>query len=146
MALRISAFDSKELQATLILLKGMPKELSAQIRKATKGMALPEWQKAVRGRVSTRLESRVLGDTATVAVSNANVRLKSATKGKSLSGGAKPIEIGKSVEYGNKHKQFKKRQRGGYVVQKSASKLIPRFAALWVQTTVRTFYESFEGK
>lgn len=144
MALRISAFDSKELQATLILLKGMPKEVSKQVRQQTKRIALPEWQKAVRGRTGTRLESRVLGDTATVAVSNANVRLKSGTKGRSLSGGAKPREIAKSVEYGNKHKQFKSRKRGGYVVQKAASNLIPRFAALWVQTTVRTFYESFE--
>lgn len=165
--LRISVNSSKALQATILALKGMPAELSKQTRKAVKTVSDAEWSEAVRGNVTTRLETRVLSDTARVAVTNQNVTLKSASVGKSLSGGWKPSQLAKAVEFGaprdtvkqytatsskgrkfavKRHttRQFKGVSRTGYVVYDAAARIIPRIAALYVQTTVRTLHEAFE--
>ena len=168
--MRISVFSSAELQATILALKGMDRELAKQIRAAIKTVTTPEWQEAVRGNVTDRLQTRVLSDTARVTVSDQNVMLKSAAIGKSLSGGLKPSELVHSAEFGadrnfarsyaatssrgkqftvhNRHtrRQFKPRNLKGYVVYPAAARIIPRIAALYVQTTVRTFYELIEKR
>lgn len=168
MSFRISVFASKELQATILALKGMDRELAKQIRAAIKTVTQPEWQEAVRGNVTTALQTRVLSDTARVTVSDQNITLKSAAIGKSLSGGLKPSELAHSAEFGadrsftktyeatsrkGKHytvrerhtrRQFKPRNLKGDVVYPAAARIIPRIASLFVQTTVRTFHELIE--
>lgn len=154
--MRISVFASKELQAIVPLLKSFDVNLRREIRRSTKTVAQPAWQEEVRGNVNTRLETRVLADTARVSVSDQNVMLQSANVGRALSGGAKPSEIYHSAEFGadqnfvrngrHTRRQFKPRNLKGYVVYPAAARLIPRLASLWVQTTIRTAYESFEGK
>lgn len=168
--MRISVFSSAELQATILALKGMERELAKQIRAAIKSFTQPEWQEAVRGNVSTRLQTRVLSDTARVAVSDQNVTLKSATIGKSLSGGLTPSELMHSAEFGadrnftrsytstssrgrqftvhNRHtrRQFAPRNLKGHVVYPAAASIIPRIASLFVQTTVRTFHDLIERR
>jgi hypothetical protein len=132
-------------------------------------MIQPEWQKAVTEQAMTRPEVRVLANTARAAVSDQNVTLTSATVGKSLAGGAKPSEIYHSVEFGadrtyartytatstkgkayrlrrRTRSQFRPRNMKGYVVYPAAAHIIPRLASLWVQTTVRTFYDVLEGR
>lgn len=166
MALRISVFNSSELQGTILALKGMDKEIAKNIRTWSKRIILPVWQEAVRANVTTPLEARGLAVTARVAISNQNVTLSSATVGKSLStGGAKPSDIAHDIEFGadqnaaktylarssagreylvrDRHtrRQFRPRNQKGYVVYPAAANVIPRIAALWVQTTVRTFYD-----
>ncbi len=168
--LRISVLSSKELQATILALKGMPAELSKQVRNVLKTFTTYEWQDELKGRVSTRLETRVLSDTARVAVTNQNITLKSATVGKYVGNSlVKPKDIAKAVEFGapqntvktypsrsrkgrsftihNRHTehQFRGPSRTGYVVYPAAAKLIPRIAAAMVQTTVRALHEAFEG-
>jgi len=167
--LRINVRSSKALQATILALKGMDAELAKQTRRAIKTVSDQEWREAVRGHVTTRLETRVLSDTARVAVTNQNITLKSATVGRSLSGGAKPSELVKAVEFGaldgtttpsftatsrkgkkytvrnrRNHNQFRGPSRSGYAVYAAAAKVIPRMASLYVQTTVRTLHEQFE--
>lgn len=166
--MRISVFESRELQATLIALNGFDRTLQAQVRKATKSIGQDQWKDAVRGHTSTRLEVRTLADTARMTVSNQNVTLKSAAVGRPLSkGGARPSDIVHAVEFGAgpsrtaitatsrkgrrysytraANRQFRPSNRTGYAVYPAASMMIPRFAALWTQTVVRTFYETFEG-
>ena len=65
--MRISVFASKELAGTILLLKGMDRELAERTRRAIKTVTQGEWQEAVRGGVGTRLETRVLSDTARVS-------------------------------------------------------------------------------
>jgi hypothetical protein len=166
--LRINVNSSKALQATILALKGMPAELSKQTRAAVKSFSDTEWREAVRGNVTTALETRVLSDTARVAVTNQNVTLKSATVGKSLSGGYKPSQLARTTEFGatqdatatytatsrkgksytvrnrHTHRQFKPVSRSGYAVYAAAARIIPRIAAAYVQTTVRTLHEAFE--
>lgn len=167
MALRISVFASKELQTAIAVLKGADREISKQIRQHLKSVTSPEWQEAVRGRTGSAQEVRVLSDTARVQVSNQNITLKSGAIGKPLSGGARPRDIVKAVEFGasstqpvtyttrsrkgnsyrvtrHTHNQFRKRTSTGYAVYPAAAQVIPRIAALFVQTTIRTFFELVE--
>lgn len=168
--LRIDAASSRELQAVIISLKGAEKEVQAQVRKQTRGSIMPEWQKGIREHADTRMEHRVLADTARVTVSNQNVKLKAGGLQKKLSGGGRAVEIYAPTEFGtdrnhtmtytatsrkgkrydvrNRHtrRQFKPLNRKGYAVYPTAADLIPRFASLWVQTTVRTMHEIFERK
>lgn len=168
--MRINVFNSRELQGVILALGSMERELAKQIRAATRSMIAPEWQKAVAAEASTRLERRVLVDTARVTVSNQNVTLKSAGVGRALAGGAKPVQLVAAAEFGanrahtksyasssprgrrftvhNRHtqRQLQPRKRTGRVVYPAAAKVIPRLASLWVQTTVRTFYEAIERR
>jgi hypothetical protein len=166
---RISVWESKELQALLLALRGFDRDLKREIRARTKAVAQPAWQKAVAERADSVLESRVLASTARVAVSDQNVTLKSAAIGRSLKGGLRPSDSYAAVEFGadrnakvtydrkspkgNTHKvtrrtrlQLRSRNRKGYVVFPAAAEVIPRLAALWVQTTIRTFYETIEKR
>lgn len=167
--MRISVFDSKELQAVLLSIRGFDAELRKQIRQQTKGMAQPEWQKAVTERANSNMEQRVLASTARVTASDQNVTLQSARIGRSLSGGLKPSEGYGGVEFGanrnvrttytatstkgksfqvtrRTRSQFRSRNRTGYVVYPAAAEMIPRLAALWAQTVVRTFNEAIERR
>lgn len=157
------------MQAALLGVRRAEKAVQANIRKATKAIATPEWQKALTERAETRLEHRVLVDTARVSVSNQNVRLASASVGRALSGGLKPSEGYAAVEFGANRQQkntyertsskgnrfpvtrrtraqLRPQRRKGYVVYPAAQKVIPRFAALWVQTVVKTMHDAIEGK
>lgn len=169
--LKISANSSKELRATIQALKLMPRELQANIRKYSQSEMAPEWQKGIAERATTRAQARVLSETARVSVSNQNVILKSATVGRSLSGELSPKESWAAFEFGadrgqagkttyqatsakgkrftvtrNTRRQLPPRSRTGWAVFPTARDLIPRFASLWVQTTIRTFYEAIERK
>lgn len=162
MPLRISAFESPQIQGTILALQGLDKELAAQIRKATKTVTLSEWQRAVAGNASTDLERRVLVATSRVAVTNTNVSLRAGQLAKKLPGGALTHELTPGVEFGSKPKRiastsargkgytrkqgtvFRPRKRTGYVVYPAAAEIIPRIAALWVATTVRTLHEALD--
>lgn len=171
--MQISIFSSKELQAVLLAMRSLDKELAKQLRQQTKAVVGPEWTKAVRENAHTRLEQRVLADTARVAVSNQNVMLKSASVGRKLKGGLLPKETAYAVEFGadpfmpgqgrsytstsvkgkrftvnnrNTVAQLRARKKKGYVVYPAAAEVIPRLASLWVQTVMRGVYQAFESK
>lgn len=166
--MRLNVLDSRELQATILALRAIDKTLAAQVRKYTKAVAAPEWSQALNRRATTRLEQRVIANTAVVTVTNQNVRVQSASKGRMLSGGLLPkseypaVEFGKNPSKttytrisprGQSHRvtavvgrQFKRRNPRGYVFYPAAEEMIPRIAALWVQTTVKTIANALEGK
>ncbi|WP_349902605.1 hypothetical protein [Parafrigoribacterium humi] len=159
---RISLLVSSPLATLVQAVKGMDKEVTAQIRKHTKPVAEPVWQEAVRGNVTDRLQTRVLSDTARVAVSDSNIMLRSGGIGKMTNGTPKSL-LASAAEFGadpNKRitshtkagkaytrrrgAQFKLPRSRGYVVFPAAREVIPRIASLWVQTAVRTVHEVFE--
>jgi hypothetical protein len=166
---RISVLNNEKLQAVILALRGFDRTLQGQVRRHTKAIGQPQWQSAVNANTSTRLESSVLGRTARMQVSNQNVTLKSGSSTRALSkGGASPRDIARAVEFGSElheqkitarsskgraysytrtgGRQFRHTNRKGYAVYPAAARMIPRFAALWAQTTVRTFMEAMEGK
>lgn len=145
--MRISVFSNKELQGTILLLKNAPRDIAREIRGRTKAMILPAWQESVSAAATTPLQREVLANTARVSVSDQNVTLSVATVGKTLKGGGKPQDLWVGAEFGStEHKQFGPRTSRGKVVFPSADKVIPRLASLWIQTTIRTFYELMERK
>lgn len=168
MGFRIDVLKSPELLATIYALRSIDRTLAAQVRKYTKAMAQPEWKKALAERADTRLEHRVIVDTAVVTVSDQNVRIQSASKGRPLSGGLNPKTHYHPVEWGTHAKgktyrrksrnggshtvrrvmgtQFKPFRKDGYVFWPAAKEMVPRMASLWVQTTVKTIGNALEGK
>lgn len=166
--MRLDVTKSRELQAALIAIRALDTTLAKFIRQQTKLIAQPEWMRALSRRASTALEARVLAATAVVTVSNQNVRVQSASKGRPLSGGLNPkahypaIEFGvtpakatynRTSPKGKPHKVTRTTGTGmrgrnpqGYVFYPAAREMVPRLAALWVQTVVRTIATAFEGK
>lgn len=162
--MRISVFTSPALQGTILALKGMDREVAAQVRKATKEVTQTAWSEALAAEASTPLENRVLTQTARVSVTNQNVSLKTGQAAKKLRAGGPAINtLTPAVEFGAVHgtyaaaesargrqykrrtkQQFKTRNVKGNVAYPAAADVIPRIAALWVQTVVRTFHESLE--
>lgn len=159
-------WESAELQAVILAMKGMDRELAKQIRQATKSVSAADWTAELAHSTVDTLEQRVLVSSARVAVSDQNVTLKSGGLSKKLSGGAKVFELTHHVEFGadrsfvrggiessrgalhkrHTRRQFKPRNTKGRVVYPAAARIIPRLAALWVQTTVRTFHEAIESR
>lgn len=166
--MRISVWDSRELQAAILGLKRADRAIVREVGKHTRRIVVPEWRKAVAEEAQTRLEHRVLVDTARAKVSSQNVVLTSATVGRKLRGGFDPKTMTAAAEFGgqpnrvtydrrspkgtrhqvtrNTHAQLGRFNRKGRVVYPAARRMIPRIASLWVQTIVRTFHESIEGK
>ncbi|AOX46706.1 hypothetical protein [Microbacterium sp. BH-3-3-3] len=155
--------------ATIYAIRSVDRTLQKQIRQQTKRVAAPEWTKALAERADTRLEHRVIVGTAVVTVSNQNVRIQAAGKGRALKGGLQPKRDYNAVEFGaNTGKlTYQRRSRNGgthrvtrvintqlkphagkrgYVFWPTAREMVPRMGRLWVQTTVRTIANALEGK
>jgi hypothetical protein len=168
--IRIDVFNSRELQAVILAVKSSPRAIRRQIRQESKRVVQPEWQKGLAERAESLVEHRLLVATATVLISDQNIKLRSATKGRPLRGGLNPKTQYYVAEYGadrskrssyesvsRKGKRYKvparrtatqlrSRNSQGYVYGPTVANIIPRIASLWTQTVVRIFAESLEGK
>ncbi|WIB68802.1 hypothetical protein DEI93_07170 [Curtobacterium sp. MCBD17_035] len=166
--LRISVYESEELQAVLTAMRNLDKTTKKWIRQETRTQSLPIWQDEVRGHVTTALETRVLSDTARVQPSDQNVQLRSASSVARMRGGGTPAALAHATEFGanraeertyerrtrsgrmatvrrHTQRQFKPVNRGGYVVYPAAAQAIPRLASLWAQTVARAAHDAMEG-
>ncbi|MGW9159616.1 hypothetical protein [Microbacterium sp. NPDC055665] len=158
---RISLLVSRDLAVMVQAARSLPGEVTKQLRAHTRRVVEPAFQEEMRDRVGTKLETRVLLDTARVSVSDTNVTLKSATIGRvhgvpaSVLAGA--TEFGANPERavstrsrkGTRYNRrlgpvFRAPRRKGYVFHPAVTAFIPRAAALWFQTTYRTVAETFE--
>lgn len=159
---RVSVLITRELQILLQAIREVPKETAKALRVHTQSAAAPIWQESVRGHVTDRMQTRVLSDTARVAVTDSNVLLKSATIGTMANGTPKSL-LAAGTEFGadpnftrnvtNAHgttfrrhtkRQFLRPRSGGRVVYPAARDSIPRLVSLWVQTAQRTFMDLLE--
>lgn len=128
----------------------------------TKKAAQPIWFEETRDRAGTRIQQRVLVNSARVGVTATNVTLKSGGVGK-LSSGTPVVTLSSAAEFGmGAQKQIASRskkgkaytrsagnafgapRRGGNVVYPAASASIGRFASLWIQTAHRALHEANE--
>lgn len=166
--MRIDVTKSRELQAAIFAIRSLDKTIQKLVRQHTKRIAAPEWSKALNRKASTALERAVLANTSVVTVTNQNVRARSASKGRRLSGGLNPktdwpgVEFGATAQNatytrvspkGTRHRvtrktgtQLRRRNREGYVFYPAAREMVPRLASLWVQTIVKTIGNALEGK
>lgn len=162
MVVQIDVRESREMQAALLALQTVGKEVKTQVRKYTRQMVLPEWKKGLEKRAASKLDTKVLVKSSSVTVRDTNVVLKSGAKGK-LKDITKPVEFGtdrdswreyqgrspKGKSYNVKRhtrRQLAWSRQEGRVVYPTANELIPRIASLWVQTIIKTFYENMERK
>lgn len=166
---RIDVNNSQELQAILLAVKGAERGIKKSIRQQTKAIVDPEWKRSLAEHSESLVESRVLVATGTSLVSDQNVKLRSATKGRKLSGGLDPKTQYFAAEYGGdpekvttyeaksrkgktykvkRHtaRQLRSRSKAGRVFGPSVAEMVPRVAALWTQTVVRVMAEALEGK
>lgn len=161
--MRIDVRGSRELQDVILALRSSDTEVRRAIRTYTKAELTRPWLEAINNRASTTLERRVIAATATVAVSDQNIRIQAAAKGRRLSGGLMPKVDYAPIEFGAKPRvtrytrkgrtvtrnttaQFKPHNRRGYVFYPTASEMIPRLARLWVQTVVKVYGDIFDGR
>lgn len=165
--MRIDVFKSPEMMATILAIRSLDKTIQKQVRTHVKALTTPEFKKELAERADSRIEHRVLVDSAVVSVSNQNIRLQSAGKGRRLSGGLNPKADYAPVEFGhgggrakydrrNRTRpgthtvsraitQFKKPNQKGYVFYPAVRAFVPRAASLYVQTTVKTIARALEG-
>lgn len=145
--MRISVFAAPQLAAAILGLKNLERTTRTETRKAVRQSALPIWRSELERSAATPLQQAVLVSTGRVAVSDQNVTLRSAHLSRRLSGGGKPVDLAAGAEFGSKHHpQFGTRNRKGKVAYPAAARAIPRLAALYVQTIVRSMHDALEGK
>ncbi|GAB3408815.1 hypothetical protein GCM10027515_26570 [Schumannella luteola] len=155
-------YNVKPLLAAGLLLKGMDREVSTQINKATKIMIGPAWKQAVTEHAQTRQEQSILARTAKVDVKNYGVIVRAGGGTKRLRGGLPNNALARQVEFGSLRRPVKvgasrraraytrrmgaqlpyRRREGPFY--KAVADVAPRLAALWAQTTVRSFWEVFK--
>jgi len=145
-------------------MQGLQRDIAKQIRAQSKRVIAPIWTEALQGHTNTRLEAASILRSASVAVRDSNVTLQAGGKGTFR----RRVPV-KAVEFGaeyNTQKTYTTRSRKGksyrvtrytqhqlpifkktgHVVFPAAAYVIPRIASLWVQTTLRSFYEALGRK
>ena len=170
---RVDVLKSRELQAAILGLRNADKETRKHVRATTRQKLEPEFTKVMAEHSAMspqpKLSNAVLVRTARIAASDQNVKMKAAASTKRLSGGLVPNVNGKVVEMGARNpvptKYYRKSKNGGrHVVKRNAmnqlppyrkgghvffpttKELIPRFAALWTQTAIRSVREAFDKR
>lgn len=167
--MRIDAQKSREFQAAIFAVRSLDRTIQKMFRREVKRIGAPEWKQALAERAGSRVQHRMLVDTAVMTVSNQNVKLQSASKGRPLSGGLNPKTDYYTAEWGADHdrestytrrspkgrshkvtrhaaRAVPRRNRKGWVFSPAVREMIPRFGRLFVQTTVRTIANALEGK
>jgi hypothetical protein len=172
--LRIDVHSSRQLQAVVLAVRAASNEISKQYRQSLKAMTDAAWSEEIRGRIGSRLESRVVLETARTRVSDQNVQLSVGTVGRALSkrtggaGGVRPVDVLRATEFGGSQRfsDYDRRSRRGRrhdvhrrtltgfgphnpkgnAVYPALGAIVPRVASLMVQTCVRTLQDAFEGK
>lgn len=155
MARRISIFASPELQAVRATTRALPADVAKVLNRETRKEVGPLWQGAVRERVRTRLQSKVLGDTATASVTRLNVLLNAAKKGAPLSGGGRRQRLWIGAEFGagngqdkwgrSLRKRFGPRNTNpGKVIYPAAYEVVPKVGAIWAKNTAAVVADAFD--
>lgn len=161
---QISLLIDSPLRDLLLRLRGVDADARKQALSAARKDVGPIWQEELRGRVATRLQTRVLSDTARVGVSARNIQLKSATAGK-LSTGAAVADLAAATEFGmspgalipthspkgkayarRAGNTFAGRTKAGKVVYPSLDAAIPRITSLVIQTVTRSLLDALNPK
>ena len=164
-------WQSKELQAAILGLKIVEKDLRKEILKRSRELILKDWSDAVSDEISmvggdvyaTRLTMR----NTRVKVGSQGFTLQAATRGtKATSGGLISSQHYYLAEFGADKKVvpvqgrrgatryeykrtvntgFQRRVKNGRYAFKAAGKIMTRTIALYTQTTIQMIYKAFEG-
>lgn len=150
--------DSRELQATILALRGAQRQIRLGINKDARSRIRPLWQQALNARARDEMTRRIIVAGARATASDRNVTVHAATSRRPLSGGLVPAFEWAGAEFGAQSKriqvtqrsragrtyrrpltinrQFPGRQQHGMVAFDAASEVGTKLVALWVHTVV----------
>lgn len=164
----LSVSGAEELQAAVLAMKAADKTLRKDLNSRTKEMLGTEWTQALGAHI-TGVNDRVIMAGARVAAGNPPQLIAGNSK-RVLGRGLVPVEHWAAFEYGSSRRdksehymrtspkgtkhtvkrrtaaQLRARSKTGYVIGPAVSEILPRLAALWVQTIIRTYLDAAEGK
>lgn len=167
----ISVGDSRELQAVVLGLKAMSRDLRNEINRATTAELGPLWKSLVQVHASRHTDSLILAKGARLSGGNPPT-LYAAQSSKALGAGKRLIpnrdyagyEFGADRDAYSRYERrnrkaggfhvverrtmrgLRPRRRTGYVVYPAIQDFAPRLASMWVQLVMRRTYDTFEGK
>lgn len=165
-------WESKELQAAVLALKVIDRDLRKEVIKRTRELILKDWDSAVADEISTKggdiYATRLTMRNTRVKVGTQGFALQAATRGtKATSGGLISSKHYYLAEFGADKKVvpvngrrgatsyqykrtvntgFQRRVKNGRYAYKAAGKMMTRAIALYTQTTIQMVYAAFEGK
>lgn len=163
----IDVRGARELQAVVLGLKVMDREVAKDIRQATVGTIGPVWRNEVTSRAHTTLDRVVLTGSAAVRGGNPP-RAVAGASARRMKGGGRPQDLAMPVEFGVRNrdryrtytgrspkgtpyrvhrrttKQLPARNASGRVVFPALAEVGPRLVSLWVQLVVRKVYDAIE--
>lgn len=166
--MEIDTRDHRELRAVVIAFSRLETTVKREIAAATRSTLNPIWTGEVRKHVHTKMDEKVIAKGAKVKAGNPPV-LQAATSTKAIGGRLRPADDWQGWEFGtNRNKEVtyeRKSEKGGShkvtrhvtrqmpvmkrtgrVAYAALPDVVPRAAALWVQTVVRVVHEAAEGK
>lgn len=149
--------NSRELQATILALRGAQRQIRLGINKEARSRIRPLWREALNARAHDTMTRRIIVDRARATASAQSVTVYAA-QGFELSGGLSPVSQWAGAEFGARtrrvevkqrsrggrtytrtmpiNRQFKGRQQDGMVAFDAASEVGTKLVAMWVQTVV----------
>lgn len=150
--------NSRELQATILALRGAQRQIRLGINKETRSRIRPLWQQALSARARDEMTRRIIVAGARATATDRGVTVHAATSRRPLSGGLVPAWEWPGAEFGARTKrievtqrsragrtyrrpltinrQFTGRQQDGMVAFDAASEVGTKIVALWVHTVV----------
>jgi len=158
---QLDARRSPSLAAAIEVMATMPREVAKTTRAYSKSIIAPEWRKGLAERAPAPVFHDRLVKPSTVYVTDRGARL--------VAGSDRADNFTRETEFGARRNEFneysRRNRRGGkhrvrrrtaaqfwnfkpkgYVVYPTASDMIPRIAALWVQTVYRTAHDMLEAR
>jgi len=156
--MRLDARRSPSLKAAIEVMHTMPNDAAKAVRKYSKAVIQPEWRKGIAEHApGERMFHTRLVTPSAAYVSDSGVKLVAGRNGdwvRETEFGGKRNEYNtyqRKSKNGGSHSvkrrtkaQFWNYKPTGYAVYPTAENLIPRIAALWVQTIYRSVHEVIE--
>ena len=159
--------DARELQAAVLALKSVDRDLRSRINKATTATMGPEWKSLVASKAHTKWDQRIIVPGTRIAGGNPPTAVAANSRRKV--GRLIPAENWRGFEFGadrNAYSRYTRRSPKGKVhqverrtmrhmpprspkgriVYPSFAEIAPRMVSLWVQLIVKNVYDAVEGK
>lgn len=162
----LSVHGSEQLQAAVLAVRAADKDLRRDLNARARAVMGPEWVKGLESRL-VHPAQRVVTAGARVAAGNPPQLVAGNSKRK-IGRGLIPVQHWAGFEYGaaryrsyygrvsprgRKHwlkrdtrAHLPARTKHGHIIGPAVRNIIPRLAALWVQTVIRTYLDAIEGK
>lgn len=160
---RISLLVDSPFRDMLILLRAVPTDAAKQAMKYARSSAQPIWKEETAGRATTRIQRRVLVDSARVGMTTRNVALRSGGVGRLSTGtpvsdlriaaefGVNPTTTVRSSRRGRAYNRriggaFGARAPRGKVFYPAARDASARVASVIIQSFRRALFDALDGK